>query len=118
MAAEPLSFDDARPIMVNIEQLVSSQDSYGAPSTSWTPFASNVPMALVNDTGDERYGDQQIEALDRWIAGCRYIKGVNEKMRLNFTRDSRQYLLDITSVAPRNGWRWLVIRAKSGVNRG
>lgn len=117
---DPLSFDGYPRIKVQIEQPATGQEStFNSPNTGWTVFAANVPMAIDNASGDERYGDQQIEGIDRWVCGCNYMKGITEKMRLNFTKDGVQYLLDITNIRNVNMQsRWLVIKAKSGVNRG
>lgn len=119
MFREPLSLDGHRMIKVDIEQMVTSQDSYGAPSTSWTSFAKDVPAAFETLQGDERYADQQVEGIDRFQVLMRYLRGVNEKMRITFTNDQQDYIFDITSVANvRMANRWLLLACKSGVNRG
>jgi SPP1 family predicted phage head-tail adaptor len=108
-----------RPIKVNIDQLQAGQDGFGSPSTTWVAFAANVPAFLEELNASEKYGDQQIEAIERFDIVMRYVKGVTEKMRVTFVNDGRTYLMNIENV---KNWetrnRITVLRCKTGVNRG
>jgi head-tail adaptor len=116
---EPLSMEGHRQIKVNVEKLVAAQDSYGAPSTSWTLFAAGVTVALEETTGQEKYADQQIESLSRFEVLMHYMRGMNEKMRLNFTNDGTLFLLNVINAENyKMQNRWLILRCKSGVDRG
>lgn len=108
-----------RWITVSLEQLDQTQDAgTGAMATTWSPFWSGP--AMVGPTGgDERLGDKQVEGLSYYEVTLRYMRGVTEKLRVNFTLDGVQHLLDIVNVnnvESRN--RWMVLRCKAGVNRG
>jgi head-tail adaptor len=122
MFREPLSFDGHRQIKVDIEQMVTSQDSFGAQSTSWTLFAKDVPAAFDSLQGDERYADQQVEGIDRFQVLMRYQRGVNEKMRLTFTNDAAElHASTSTNVKQRATWRnrWLLLAMQvRRVNQG
>jgi SPP1 family predicted phage head-tail adaptor len=115
----PFSLRGGRVVKVDIEQLQAGQDGYGSPSTAWTPFAQGVPARLEDGASTENYGAQQIQALSRFDVLMRYRDGVTNKMRLSFTNDGLPYLLDIEDVDnPGLRNRWLILKCKSGVNRG
>jgi hypothetical protein len=66
MLRPPFPPSGIRPIKGNIDQLVASQDTYGAPSIGWTSFAAGVTAWMEDVTGQERYADQQIQAITRF----------------------------------------------------
>lgn len=101
---------------VAIEQLTPAVDAvYGSKAMTWTAFASwwcrISPM-----TGQEAYANQAIEAKSTFKMEGPFISGVNAKMRVN----DHGAFYDITSppLDLDNRHRYMVILAKTGIDRG
>lgn len=108
-----------RLIRVDIEQPTATQSATGQPATTWGAFAADVPARIRDVSGLERYAEQAIQGIARFDLLLRYLAGVTERMRVKFTNDGRAYILDIetaSNIEMKN--RWLMLRCKSGVNRG
>lgn len=102
--------------LVAIERLDPAADpTYGAPSTSWIPFATWW-CRVAPVTGSESYGDQAIQAKATVKMDGPYIAGVTAKMRVN----DHGTFYDITS--PPLIWDnrncFMTLLGKTGVNVG
>ncbi len=118
MFREPLSFAGYRVVKAALDRPAGGQVS-GGKSSSWTSVATGIPIALEDVSSLEQYSDQQIEGITTFDVLTRYRRDITEKMRLTFTNDTKAIVLDITgvnNVKMKN--RWLILKCKSGVNRG
>jgi head-tail adaptor len=119
MYPELRPFAVCRPVKATIEQLAATQDALGAPSTTWQAFASGLETRIRSTGGMERAVDQAIAGVSLFDALVKYVKGVNERMRLSFTNDGTQFYLDVVNVDNvRLANRWLILHCKAGVSRG
>lgn len=91
---------------ITIEQAVETQDGYGAPAVTWTPFAAQRRAKVEPLSGREYFAAQAMQATIDTKITLRYLAGVTPKMRVTYA--GRVFDIDTPiNVDERN--RWLIL---------
>lgn len=100
---------------VTIQQRVTTQDTFGGQSQTWTDFAANVPAAIDPLSGRELMTAQATQSEVSHRITIRYLPGVTAAMRIVY--QGRYFNISaVMNIEERN--REMQILASEGLNNG
>jgi len=86
---------------INIEQELTTQNTYGEPTQEWVPFLSGLYCSIEPIRGKEYFASDMTQAEVSHRVRMRFVSGIHPKQRIKYC--NRYFdILDVINVLEKN----------------